>query len=125
MFVVLSVICGERLGLKSGALRRWDAGEYPGGFWEEAVSCGGGDCEGSWYWLQVEFRVMFRGCFSGFVWWKGSGIVEDEGWLLGEFGGAIGRGSKAWSGVGLLEKKGEDLLWISDEKGEELGGEWL
>ena len=41
--------------------------------------------------------------------------------MLGEFGGSIGRGSEARKGAGLLEKEEEDLLWISEEKGEGLG----
>ena len=55
------------------------------------------------------------------MWWKGSEMVKEDGWLLGEFGGAIGRGMKARKGVGLLEKEEEGLLWISEGKGEGFG----
>ena len=48
-------------------------------------------------------------------------MVKEDGWLLGEFGGAIGRGMKARKGVGLLEKEEEGLLWISEGKGEGFG----
>ena len=38
--------------------------------------------------------------------------------MLGEFGGLIGRGMKAWSGVGLLKKEEKDLLKIEEGIGE-------
>ena len=52
-------------------------------------------------------------------------MVKEDGWLLGEFGGAIGRSSEAGNGFGLLGKEEDGLLWISEGKGEGLGGEWL
>ena len=48
-------------------------------------------------------------------------MVEDEGWLLGEFGGTIGREMKARKGVVLLEKEEDGLVGISEGKGEGLG----
>ena len=48
-------------------------------------------------------------------------MVEADGWLLGEFGGTIGRGSEAWSGVGLLKEEEKNLLGISEGKGEGFG----
>ena len=47
--------------------------------------------------------------------------MEDEGWLLGEFGGTIGGEMKAWKGVVLLEKEEDRLVGISEGKGEGFG----
>ena len=48
VFVVELAVCGERLGLRSGVLERWDAGECLGRFWWEVAGCGEGNCERSW-----------------------------------------------------------------------------
>ena len=63
--------------------------------------------------VSVGDQEVFQG---GFGRWKGSGMVEAGGWLLGEIGGTTGRSLKARSGVGLLEKKGKGLLRISEGK---------
>ena len=41
--------------------------------------------------------------------------------MLGEFGRLNGRELRAWNGFGSLEKKEDDLLGISEGKGEGLG----
>ena len=70
--------------------------------------------------------VGFSGGFLGwFQWWNGRGMVEDEGWLLGGFGGAIWRSMKAGKGFGLLENEEVGWLWISGGKGEEFGWRML
>ena len=47
--------------------------------------------------------------------------MENEGWLLGGFGGAIWRSMKAGKGFGLLENGEGGWLWISGGKGGGLG----
>ena len=51
--------------------------------------------EGIAEWIVLALQVVFRRDFSGFRWWKGSGMVEADGRLLGELGGVIGRKMEA------------------------------
>ena len=76
VFVVELAVCGERLGLRSGALERWDAGECLGRFWWAVVDWSEGNCERSsgWVcnWLSGD-QDVFQG---GFRWWKGREVVK-------------------------------------------------
>ena len=83
--------------------------------------------EGIAEWIVLALQVVFRRDFSGFRWWKGSGVVEADGRLLGELGGSTGRGMMVGTGLVSEEKRRENsaenqrekkrlsvgILWIS------------
>ena len=65
-------------------------------------------------WVGLGCSWLSEGDRSSFGWWKG--------WLLGELGGVIGRGSEAEKGGGLLEKKEGVLLNSEGGIGERIAG---
>ena len=64
------------------------SGDYLGGVWWEAASCGGGNCGRIGVGLQVEFQVDFWGGFSGGMvvgrWRMKAGCWVDLGEQFGE-----------------------------------------
>ena len=71
-------------------------------------------CRWLLWWEFGRIGGVSGGWKAGKWWRRGTGF-------LGDPGGSIGRGKMAWKGAGLLEKKEEGFLKISEGMGEGSG----